>query len=599
MLGKIPAEILHRILWDFLLRPETTQGLLPQRYHLQEDRRVCVYTLSDFQNARLVCRLWNQWLLNDFDFWRHLSITSAKNSLIAKDAISRFPEHPFEIRVLLEQDPYAESGFWSTAGRVYGSDGASDVEMISDSSDSSDSDLSAVDEADASDEGNGSVAGDLPQENNAKLDPHVLPSPEDASDLDADSVGDEGGSENSYEVHHSWVLEALDLVTPIIPHCHGLFLHLPTQMIHTALEKWANPGAPALSHCTLEAIDYDGRTCDDVHRCRSAADRRKLKPPPPPLQPFLTKSSDLQSILIMNYYVPTRSHQELGFDLTRLREFTMVYDRRDGPLIGPMEEDVLHSLVLPALEHKCQSIALHLAIDEFIFDVYHLHLKPSLENLTLCRAHVRISYLVPEDHYQTECHIRRFTMSDGQLFMGRHRGITQLADVLHHIVEEMPKLESLSLIRVSILCPMGDTDEPGANMGPYIPPSIPLPQFTTLFIQDSLVLPRSIIAFVNRTPNLEHLTLTATRQFNIKPIFDALQTQYRGSPTVPCPQLKWLRILHSRDELRNFPMPYLVEVDNLKRKRAAWLAKGQCVPFQVERISLEDFGEKYYACSVV
>ncbi|KZS88974.1 hypothetical protein SISNIDRAFT_489631 [Sistotremastrum niveocremeum HHB9708] len=605
MSHKIPAEIFHRILWDFLLRPEMTQGLLPERYHLQEDRQVCVYTLSDFQNARLVCRLWNKWLLNDFDVWRHLCIRSAKNSLVAKDAISRFPAHPFEIRVLVDPDPYADSDF----GDEFDSDsmaGGTEVDFDSDVS------LSAVDEDDATDEGNESIASNPPEENNASPEPQVLPSPEDPSDLDVDYVGEEGDSGNGYdffaqfhknEIDHSWISEALDLVTPIIPHCRGLFLHLPTQMIHTALEKWADLGAPTLTRCAFEAIDYDGRTSKDVRRYRSAADPRKLKPPPPPLHPFLQKSSDLHSILIMNYYVPTVSHSDLGLDWTRLREFAMVYDRQDGPLIGPMEEDVLRSLILPASENECQSLTLNLAIHGFNFNAYHFHLEARLENLTLRLACFGFGYPIPEEYSQTECHIKRFTLSDGPLLIGRHRGIPKEADVLQHILEEMPKLESLSLIRVPIVCPIRrHTDEPDANMGPYVPPSISLPQFTTLFLEDSVVPSKSVIALIKRTPNLEHLTLTSKRLINIRPIIEALRIVSRGSSTVPCPQLRWLRILHSSDELRDFPVPYfqiVAQVENLEAKRDDWLAKGRCVPFRVERISLEEFRKKYYACSVI
>ncbi|KZT37559.1 hypothetical protein SISSUDRAFT_836069 [Sistotremastrum suecicum HHB10207 ss-3] len=608
MSNKIPAEIFHRIIWDFLLSPETNQGPLLGYYHLQQDRQVCVYSLVDFKNTRLVCRLWNKWLLNDFDCWRHLCIRGSKSLLIAIDTISRFPEHPFQIRIRVEADPDADSEFGDGIDFPF-------LDPMDDESDEdpgligfgSEDSLSNVDEEEPSGEGDGGIT-----DNAHGVAWRDLPLDEGASDLDDDFIdGDDEDAEKEYdffppppksEVDLFWVQEAIDLVTPLIPHCHGLFLHLPTSMIHIALVKWEN-GAPNLRRCAFEAIDYDGRTSKDLRRYMFSADRRKLKPPPPPLRPFLSKSLDLESVLIMNYYVPTRSHRDLGFDITRLREFAMVYDRHDAPIIGPMKDDVMRSLIRPASENRCHTLILDLAIVDFGVPAYYLHLNPTLENLTLSHAQFRISYPVPTHSPPTNCHIKRFTLAEGPLIVGRHRGIPKEAHALQHLFEEMPELESLSLIQVNIICPIWiQVTDPDADVGPYEPPSIPLPQLTTLFLEDSAVSSKSVIALLKRTPNLENLTLTSKNSINIKPIIQALRTISRGSPTVPCPQLRWLRILHSTSDLERDSMPYykmVAEVEILETKRDAWLAKGRCVPFWVERISLEEFRKKYYGCSVI
>ncbi|KZS88641.1 hypothetical protein SISNIDRAFT_489884 [Sistotremastrum niveocremeum HHB9708] len=102
MLSNIPEEIFHRIMWHHRFKHQEMLGLLPDREHLQVDRQFRFYALPEFQNARLVCRLWNKWLSNDFAFWRHFVIEGEKSLEIAKVLTARFPSHAFHIRIRVD-----------------------------------------------------------------------------------------------------------------------------------------------------------------------------------------------------------------------------------------------------------------------------------------------------------------------------------------------------------------------------------------------------------------------------------------------------------------------------------------------------------------
>ncbi|KZS88964.1 hypothetical protein SISNIDRAFT_489622 [Sistotremastrum niveocremeum HHB9708] len=658
----IPAEIFHRIIWDSLLLPSSYQSTLPHRYHLQEDRQVRFYTLPDFQNARLVCRQWNQWLLNDFECWRHLCIQGSKSLEIARDVIERFPGRPFQIRIRVRpndedvrfdefEDSEDEDEDELALGRFLGLDQLSDGSL-----DSGSGAGWSVGEANTSyrrddenplnsgdDVAEEDLVGGESDEDSLLSDEVTYSEREGLEDIldrvleDTDVVEDvesdpdsnlvrllRAGPNSSLNTTHdrSWIPEAIELLTPISRSCDGLFLHMPTQMIHSALRKWTESGAPNLRQCLIEAIDYDGRRGWDLQRFRFTAEAEQQRPPTPPLGAFLAHSPTLESIMLVNYYVPVSSPQnsELatrpGFDVTRVRECAMICDRRDALMISPSKADVVRHLLQRAAENGCQSLTLELAVDDVSFYSSQLRVSSTLENLTLCQTRLKVNLNEPgpvPTHGDpaftspSDCHIKNFTLRDVEIVLGRVRGIPKQGDELQLLLDDMPELESLSLIQTTFVraFPPAIVNDhfnnhfnnfnPGAY---YIPPDTPLPQLTTLLLENTPFSPLSMTSILKRAINLVNLTLTWRVDPNVKSVLQALRTISGSSNSVLCPHLKRLRILYPRlhgGEMDPIPWFRLSRaISKLEIKRSSWAAKGRCESLEVTCTSLEDFRSTFY-----
>ncbi|KZS88644.1 hypothetical protein SISNIDRAFT_469921 [Sistotremastrum niveocremeum HHB9708] len=257
----LTQEIFHRIMWIHYLSSKEDQGTLPHRYQLQKDRQTRFYALRDFQVARLVCKDWNRWLLNDIVFWRHLCIQGEKSFASARDVLDRFPNHSFHIRVRANHAPESyfpvhQSGY--------------------DSCDEDDGD----DEKDDGDE-----YGDVDEEYRSDEEDESEPVPT---------------REKSQRFFGLWVEGAIELISSNLPRCEAISLRLPTQTLHRTLISWANVAAPGLRRFYIEATDYDGRTTLDL--VMHGRPHNPMNPPSGPLlpAPFLRQSPNLTSLTIMN-----------------------------------------------------------------------------------------------------------------------------------------------------------------------------------------------------------------------------------------------------------------------------------------------------------
>ncbi|KZT37570.1 hypothetical protein SISSUDRAFT_836741 [Sistotremastrum suecicum HHB10207 ss-3] len=658
----VPAEIFHRILWDFLLLPSSYQLTLPHRYHLQEDRQVRFYTLPDFQNARLVCRQWNQWLLHDFECWRHLCIQGSKSLDIARDVIGRFPGRPFRIRIrvrprdeevrfdefedsdeededsdenelalerFLGLDQLSDEDLDSGVGAGQGVGGANTWHRRDDEQPLDSGDDVAEEDLVGGESDDGSLLSDEVAYSEREGLEDILDLVTEDTDVVEDVESDpdsnfvrllRAGPNSSLSTTHdrSWIPEAIKLVTPITKSCDGLFLHMPTQMIHTALQNWTDSGAPSLRQCLIEAIDYDGRRGRDLQRFRFAAEPDKQRPPPPPLGAFLTQSPMLESVMLVNYYVPVSPPQnselatQPGFDITRVRECAMICDRRDALMISPSKADVVRHLLQRAAENGCKSLTLELAVDDVSFYSSQLRVSSNLENLTLCQTRLKVNLNepgpvpTPGDPAFTspsDCHIKNFTLRDVEIVLGRVRGIPKKGDELQLLLDDMPELESLSLIQTTFIRSFRPAivNDHFNNFNPgdyYIPPDTPLPHLTTLLLENTPFSPSSMISILKRAFNLVNLTLTWRVDPNVKSVLQALRTISRSSHSVLCPQLKRLMILYPRlhgGEMDPIPWFRLSRaISKLENKRSSWAAKGRCVPLEVTCTSLEDFRSTFY-----
>ncbi|KZS88976.1 hypothetical protein SISNIDRAFT_459184 [Sistotremastrum niveocremeum HHB9708] len=544
MSPSIPIEIFHRILCNFLIMPQASQRLLSSTHHLQEDRQVCYYALRDFRNSRLVCRLWNKWLLEDFEFWRHLRVNSMESLGLAKEAISRFEGYPFHIRVTAEPDPNAEKMFMEDNG----SDSGSEDSESNDSSEEEepdkdgDSTRNAVSPSDKQNEeataeafsaGGSAVAGESAENRASSCRNH-------SHEIES---GTPSGSASQ-----AWIEEAVALLLPVIPFCEGIHLHLLTQLLHSTLEIWSFSGAPKLRHCTLEAIDYDGRNIRDVIRYEDSAQPRAHKPPVPPVKCFFKQSPLLSSVTIMNYYVPTGSPDDIGFDLKQLVDFSLVYDRKDAPLIGPIGPDVADNLLLPCISNKCINLTLSMSIDRFAMTSARLRGRPTLEKVAFGPGHFIYH---PASHDQTKLPIdvgedsnllfRTLVLYFAQVWIHhvKRPGPTETT-MLQYLIEEMPNLESLYMDQVKMIL---ETNR--VNSALYVPPETMLPRLTTILINGGNITMTEVVALIKRTPNLEKLTVASMISDKIDVVTAALGTIDESNGAVLCPMLRHLQILHS------------------------------------------------------
>ncbi|KZS88971.1 hypothetical protein SISNIDRAFT_489628 [Sistotremastrum niveocremeum HHB9708] len=604
-----PAELFHKIIYDFLLVPQAPRRLLSTEYHLLEDRQVCYYAHRDFQNARLVCRLWNQWLMHNFDYWRYLCVHGINSLAIAKDAIDRFEGRPFHIRLLREPVLDDDKAFDESDDSDSDTDGSSEEEDTSEGYESIDEGDSFNESGDDSDSSEGTDASDTETliaddeiDDGAKIgnsnpcriickDTHIEPGQE------------------SLELG-SWMDQAMSLFVPIIPNCEGIHLHLPTQILHATLKRWAALGAPKLRRCTLHGVDYDGLTRGDLRRYERGDDPRALKPPAPPIKSFLRNSPFLTAVTIMNYHVPTASHEELGFDLTRLSDFTVVFDRDDGPIIGPMGDDVYTSLIAPVLTNGCKSLTLNLNIDDFVVQSQQLRGHRTLDKIALGEGffNYRPASLKPLQmpHASTEnFYFKTLIIYHMLLSVQTHQRVPTKSTVVQFFIEEMPNLEALYLISPNFH--IGTSDDEFAM--PYIPPTTPLLNLTTLLIDSGNVLVEEIVALMKRTPNLERMAIAAKRSENIDVVPTALGTLEDVSSDIICPKLRRFQILFSipsdHDEDEDDEEEDENAVDDLtdsvfgagralERVRGYWAEYGWCVPLEVKFEHHGLFHSRYY-----
>ncbi|KZT37565.1 hypothetical protein SISSUDRAFT_1129509, partial [Sistotremastrum suecicum HHB10207 ss-3] len=565
MAQDLPAEIFHRIIFNFLLVPQASQRIFASEYHLVKDRQVCHYALCDFKNVRLVCRLWNRWLLHDFDFWRHLRVDGANSLTVAKDAMTRFPGYPFHIRICADPHPDAKKMFKDDGWFVWDF-GDSD----SNSDDSNDGFITdSADEEGVSD-GNDTSEDDDDESQNSEIS---------SSSNDEGSTESDGGTESSdtskfYEEderketgmgpsagaavaeNDEWIDDAIILFMTIIPTCEGIHLHLPTQSLHTALAFWGFFGAPKLHSCTFEAVDYDGRNVLDLRRYNHSANPRDHKPLTPPVKWFLQKSPLLSSVSIINYYVPSAKPEDLGFDVTQLTDFTMVYNRQDGPIVGPMSIDVDRSLLLPAISHECRNITLDLRIDPYAVDTYRLRGYRNIEKLALGAGHfiyrpytqdrkhaVKLKIDVGEDF---DFHFRTLVLANTKVWMPVRTELPTTKTMLQFFLHEMINLESLYLMSVEI---HSGPAKPTLTPAPYAPPDTSLPNLTNLLIDGGNIAMDDILALIKRAPSLTRLTITAKCSDKIDGISTALGTiqwdEDSQTGSVLCPNLQRFQVLYS------------------------------------------------------
>ncbi|KZT37564.1 hypothetical protein SISSUDRAFT_1048296 [Sistotremastrum suecicum HHB10207 ss-3] len=608
-----PAELFHKIIYDFLLVPQAPRRLLSTEYHLLEDRQVCYYTHRDFQNARLVCRLWNQWLMHNFDYWRYLCVNGVNSLAVAKDAMKRFEGRPFHIRLLREPVYDDDKAFDESDESDSDTDGSSEDEDTSDEYDSADDGDDFDDSGDDFDSSEGTDASDtetLIAEDGVSLEK------DDGAKIDESNpcriICEDAYIEPRQESSElgSWMDQAMSLFAPIIPDCEGIHLHLPTQILHATLKRWAALGAPKLRRCTFHGVDYDGLTKGDLRRYERADNPRALKPPAPPIKSFLQISPLLTSVTIMNYHVPTASHEELGFDLTQLSDFTMVFDRDDGPIIGPMGDDVYTSLIAPALTNGCKSLTLNLNIDDFVVQSQQLRGHRTLDKIALGEGlfNYRPASLKPLEmpHASTEnfC-FKTLAIYHMMLWLQPHQRVPTKSTVVQFFIEEMPNLEALYLISPNFH--IGTSNDEFAM--PYIPPTTPLLNLTTLLIDSGNVLVEEVVALIKRTPNLERLAIAAKRSENIYVVPTALGTIEDNDSEIICPKLRRFQILFSvpsePDEDEDDEEEDENAVDDLtedvygagralERVREYWAEHGWCVPLEVKFQHHDLFHSRHY-----
>lgn len=353
-------------------------GFLSDQYHLQADRQFRFYALPDFQNARLVCRVWNNWLLNDFAFWKHFCIEGQRSLEFAKHLVARFPENLFHIRIRVDH--------------------GSDHEFF----DCYESDEDGVETGDEDDVAMNAEVG---HGEYVMAEGTEYSSSEESTDSDHEDrrasvpKGKMVAPTWIPKVPGPWVHEAIKLVSSILPHIRAISLRLPTETIDTALFCWAKIGAPSLRQCSLEATDYDERTAKDVERWLSSApaDRKQFRPPPPTLAPFVSRAPLLSSIVFMNYYVPICPDEDMDLDFARLERFALICDRHDAPLIGPLSTDIQTHLLIPTTLKKCRDLTLDLNTELFELSLQQLRQLPSLRRVTLGHGELRVNSSSPAD----------------------------------------------------------------------------------------------------------------------------------------------------------------------------------------------------------
>ncbi|KZT38028.1 hypothetical protein SISSUDRAFT_1129123 [Sistotremastrum suecicum HHB10207 ss-3] len=574
MSQKIPEEIFHRILWDNFLVQREAHGFLHPRYHLHKDRQVRFYALPDFQNARLVCRKWNEWLQNDFTFWKHFCIKGDKSLEVAKVVIDRYPRRLFHIRLWMEHVPSSKFD------------------------DPVDGDTSSDEEV---------------QENEAE-------GPEDHGEetnvaersIDNESDVRAADAAHSRTLHASWIIEAFDFLSPLLKECETISLHLPTQAIQAAFMFWSRHGAPTcnLRHILIEAIDYNGRTEKDHVIYMNAPNRRHHKPQPPSLSPFFSSALLLESVSLINFYVPTGDDKDIGFDLRHLTQFSMIYNRQDAHILSPLKEDIEDELLIPLGSNKC--VALTLDLGSSLCDVRSTDLRhlPSLERVTFGNGRFTIgSPPPPSDPSPSsplDVNVKNLTLKNTILavVLDQARGIPPKMDALLILLEDMPKLISLHLIDVHPVFP----PDSHVDAGPYIPCDSLYPQLKSLLVEGGSVTAEMIMTLLIQSPSLTNLTFTLNLpglgpgNANMKTILTALATISETHKSIICPQLSRLQILipdAGRDGHEAIVKTLSDVLTKFRAKRRAWAEAGRCSPMRVRYMPMTIFKQGYYEALMV
>lgn len=491
----IPEEIFHRIMWDHQFSRLERLELLSHEYHLQlPDRQCRFYTFSDFQNARLVCRMWNKWLSNDFAFWKHFCIQGEKSLEIAKNVTARFPAHPFHISVRV--DHVSSDDFYQYCDSEEEEDETDEVEL-----------------------GDAHVAGGGDEAVGFVLDLTIVGSitnceeseDSESEDLEHNHDGTVVKPAMAKKLPGPWVQDAIELVLSILPQLEAISLRLPTQTIHKALTRWANIGAPGLRRCSLEATDYDGRTYRDCERYVLSTNPREHKPLPPPLAPFLHRSPILESVTIRNYYVPIWADQDIAYDPMCVEKFSLTYDGLDAPIVGPLNSDVKASLMAHSALRKCKDLTFDLDIGSFDLSFRDLQHLFTLRKLTLGHGKLDISSASLTDPLPAAeiCHIKHLTLSNMLLRTGPvTRGVSSYLHIIQFLLNDMPNLESLCLIDVRFAV----RSEVNVTLQSLSSPSI-LPNFKRLLIEDGTYhigqsASLDLLPLMKRTPSLTRLSFT-------------------------------------------------------------------------------------------
>ncbi|KZT38029.1 hypothetical protein SISSUDRAFT_1129124 [Sistotremastrum suecicum HHB10207 ss-3] len=593
MLSNIPEEIFHRIMWHHRFSHQERLALLPHREHLQIDRQFRFYTLPDFQNARLVCRLWNTWLSNDFAFWRHFCIEGEKSLAIAKIVTSRFPSHPFHIRIRVDHADIDEFHYYD-----YSDDSASETD-----DDIEDPVAEVVHVPDDVVVPDVVVQGDDDIDFEDIINDTTSEESEDSESEDSDTDGKSKvvRTEPTEKLPGPWLQEAIDLVSKILPQLEALSVRLPTQIIHNALIQWAKVGAHNLRRCSLEAADYDGRTVRDRDRYLNSANPKAHKPLPPPLAPFLSQSPILDSIIIRNYYIPICAEQDIGFDPARLERFSVTYDELDSVIIGPVGADVKARLLIPTVLEKCRVLALDLDVMAFELSFSDLDDLPDLKKVTLGHGTLTIrssALTAPLPSVVNGCEITSLTLSNMYLSTDLDHGVSSYHDIIQFLLEEIPTLESLCLIDVRFAI------DPSPNGPPQSTPRTTLlPNFKRLLIEDGTmrVGPSPLLGLIpllKRTPSLRRLTFTWMKNHA-----DEMENFMTGLGSMDddagilCPKLRLLQILVL--DMYGRPRKKMVrkisdELDRAREIRRLWSAEEKCISLLTRSLPLSVFRRGYY-----